>query len=55
MLINLLKGNNTYIDGLPLPPRLPGLPFPPSYKIIPNPSKLSSFFANPPIIILNKG
>jgi hypothetical protein len=53
--MNPLKAHGTCMDGLPLPPRPPGSPFPPSYESVPDPSKLGNFFANPPVIILNKG
>jgi hypothetical protein len=53
--MNPLKANGTCMDGKSLPPRPPGSPFPPSYESVPDPRKLGNFFANPPVIILNKG
>jgi len=50
-----LKASGTCMDGVALPDRAAGSPFPPSYESVPDPSKLGSFFANPPVIILNKG
>jgi hypothetical protein len=53
--MNPLRATGTCMDGVPLPPRPPGSPFPPGYDTVPDPSKLGSLFANPPVIILNKG